>query len=139
MERLTNRFLERVLQLEDYHGGALPASEIRRTGTASFEVLIDSLRPDADSKQLLAVRQDIALDVGVSRARAGIPVGSLMTAIRLDFTILWSALMATAWWLPGPDPRPGGSGPAAADPPAVSRGAVLPGVPAVPPPPPRPE
>lgn len=96
VERLTNLFLERVLQLNDYHDGALPASEIRRTATASFGALIESLRPREDSAQLQAQRSHIALDVGVSRARAGIPVESLMTAIRLDFTILWGDLMCLA-------------------------------------------
>ncbi|MDJ0339713.1 helix-turn-helix domain-containing protein [Cryobacterium sp. PH31-O1] len=38
----------------------------------------------------------IATDVGVSRARAGIPIESLMTAIRLDFSILWGELTAIA-------------------------------------------
>ena len=94
--RLTDEFLDRVQQLDDYRDGALPASEIRRTATASFYALIESLRPGTDSPELFAARQDIALDVGVSRARAGLPVESLMTAIRLDFTVLWSALMDLA-------------------------------------------
>lgn len=93
---LTETFIDRVLQLGDYREGVLPASEIRRTGAASFEALIESLRPEADSDHLLGERQNIAFDVGVSRARAGIPVESLMTAIRLDFTVLWSELMALA-------------------------------------------
>ncbi|MCG2624334.1 helix-turn-helix domain-containing protein [Arthrobacter sp. I2-34] len=93
---LTDAFLDRVLQLEDYRDGALPASEIRRTGAASFQALIESLRPGTDNNRLLAERQNIALEVGVSRARAGIPVESLMTAIRLDFTVLWSELIGLA-------------------------------------------
>ncbi|WP_139004974.1 helix-turn-helix domain-containing protein [Arthrobacter crystallopoietes] len=93
---LTDLFIERVLQLDDYRDGALPASEIRRTGAASFEALIESLRPGADSERLMAERQNISLDVGVSRARAGIPIESLMTAIRIDFTVIWGELMALA-------------------------------------------
>ena len=96
VERLTNCFLDRVLQLEDYRDGTLPASEIRRTAAASFEALIESLRSGQDSPELVAARQDIALEVGVSRARAGLPVESLMTAIRQDFTVLWSELIALA-------------------------------------------
>jgi len=96
VERLTNCFLDRVLQLEDYRDGTLPASEIRRTAAASFEALIESLRSGQDSPELVAARQDIALEVGVSRARAGLPVESLMTAIRQDFTVLWSELTALA-------------------------------------------
>ncbi|HEX2247361.1 MAG TPA: PucR family transcriptional regulator, partial [Arthrobacter sp.] len=93
---LTDLFIERVLQLDDYRDGVLPASEIRRTGAASFEALIESLRPGADNERLMAERQNISLDVGVSRARAGIPVESLMTAIRIDFTVIWGELMALA-------------------------------------------
>lgn len=96
VERLTECFLARVMELGDYRDGALPASEIRRTATASFEALIESLRPGEDSPGLVAARQDIALEVGVSRARAGLPVESLMTAIRQDFTVLWSELIALA-------------------------------------------
>ncbi|EMY32688.1 hypothetical protein D477_018686 [Arthrobacter crystallopoietes BAB-32] len=96
VDALTDTFLDRVLQLEDYREGRLPTSEIRRTGAASFDALIESLRPGTDTAQLTAERQNIALDVGVSRARAGIPVESLMTAIRLDFTVLWGQLMALA-------------------------------------------
>src|SRR3954463_3262954 len=94
--KLRDAFIDRGLQLEDYRGGTLPASEIRRTGAASFKALIQSLRAGTDSNRLVAERQNIALEVGVSRARAGIPVESLMTAIRLDFTVLWSELMALA-------------------------------------------
>ncbi|UNK45196.1 helix-turn-helix domain-containing protein [Arthrobacter sulfonylureivorans] len=96
VDKLTDLFIERVLQLDDYRDGVLPASEIRRTGAASFEALIESLRPGADSKRLIAERQGISLDVGVSRARTGIPVESLMTAIRIDFTVIWGELMALA-------------------------------------------
>ena len=41
-------------------------------------------------------RKAIALDVGVSRARAGVPIDALMTAIRLDFSILWGAITSVA-------------------------------------------
>ena len=96
VERLTKCFLARVMELDDYRDGTIPASEIRRTAAASFEALIESLRPGEDSAGLVAARQDIALEVGVSRARAGLPVESLMTAIRQDFTVLWSELIALA-------------------------------------------
>lgn len=95
-DRLTATFLERVLRIEDYRISALPASEIRRTAGASFTALIRSLRHDVDDAQVKAVRLAQATDVGVSRARANIPIESLMTAIRLDFSILWAELTALA-------------------------------------------
>ncbi|WP_341393330.1 helix-turn-helix domain-containing protein [Arthrobacter sp. G119Y2] len=96
VDRLSSLFLERVLRLEDYRDGTLPASEIRRTAAASFRTLIASLRQTSNQRELAAVRQDIALEVGVSRARAGVPVESLTSAIRLDFTVLWNELMLLA-------------------------------------------
>ncbi|MEE1620968.1 helix-turn-helix domain-containing protein [Zafaria sp. Z1313] len=96
VDALTEAFLERVLGLSDYSEALLPVAEIRRTGTGSFAALIESLRPDPDSARLSEVLAGIAADVGVSRARAGIPVESLMTAIRLDFSVLWGALTAIA-------------------------------------------
>ncbi|WP_417218422.1 helix-turn-helix domain-containing protein [Arthrobacter sp.] len=99
VERLTDEFLARVLRMPHYEDGRLPATELRRTGEQSFEALIDSLRSadasgtPADPDELRDAKLGIATDVGVSRARADIPVDALMTAIRLDFSVLWEALM----------------------------------------------
>ena len=96
MDRLTDTFLGRVLHIADYSDALLPASEIRRTGKASFHALIDSLRHDVDAARMERLRFTHAVDVGVSRARANIPIESLMTAIRLDFSILWEELTQLA-------------------------------------------
>ncbi|MBG0741039.1 helix-turn-helix domain-containing protein [Paeniglutamicibacter antarcticus] len=93
---LTGKFLDRVLQIPSYRQASLPTSEIRRTAVTSFAALIQSLRHGVDSAGMEAERLRIATDVGVSRARAGIPIESLMSAIRLDFSVLWSELTAHA-------------------------------------------
>lgn len=99
---LTDDFLDRVLHMPHYEEGRLSATELRRTGEQSFEALIRSLRSTdptgapADPDELRDIKLGIATDVGVSRARADIPVDALMTAIRLDFSVLWDALMARA-------------------------------------------
>lgn len=96
--RLTDDFLSRVLRLPHYEDAPLPSAELRRTGEQSFEALIRSLRSThpsgapADPDELRDTKLGIATDVGVSRARADIPVDALMTAIRLDFSVLWDAL-----------------------------------------------
>lgn len=97
---LTADFLSRVLELPHYDDAPFPAAELRRTGEQSFEALIRSLRSTApsgapaDPEELRDVKVGIATDVGVSRARADIPLDALMTAIRLDFSVLWDALTA---------------------------------------------
>ncbi len=88
---LTESFLALVANVPGYDPPPVPLSEVRRTGRLSFIALVDGLR-DGGLHQTIAV----ANDVGVSRARAGIPLTSLMTAIRHDFTVLWEALTRVA-------------------------------------------
>ncbi len=99
VEDLTDRFLDRVLRVPGYDTLPIPGSEIRRTGAASFDALIRGLQQadeGTDGSSARAERLAIATDVGVSRARAGIPIETLMTAIRLDFSVLWGELICIA-------------------------------------------
>ena len=93
---LTDKFLKRLESIPIYAESPLPNSEIRRTGQASFEALILAMRTDDDDPGYLRERDAIALEVGVSRARAQVPVEALMTAIRLDFSIIWQAIAEIA-------------------------------------------
>lgn len=93
---LTAEFIERLGAVPGYASSPLPAREIRRTGSASFQALILAMKADNDGPDYLRERDAIALDVGVTRARAGVPIESLMTAIRLDFAIIWEAITGIA-------------------------------------------
>ncbi|MEB4614622.1 helix-turn-helix domain-containing protein [Leucobacter sp. M11] len=93
IDDLTDAFVEQIQKVPGYDPPPIPLSEIRRTGTLSFEVITEGLRSEEDQPH---TRLEVATDVGVTRARAGIPIESLMTAIRLDFSILWSALTEIA-------------------------------------------
>jgi hypothetical protein len=86
---LTRRFLDAVRQAPDYSDPPIPWSRIAEDAEESFVGLVSALR-QADQPTLEA----IATHVGVTRARAGIPLTSLMTAIRLDFSLLWEELIA---------------------------------------------
>lgn len=90
-EALTDRFLTRVGGVPGYDPAPIPVSELRRTGVLSFVSLIEGLRAGGFTEPVA-----VATDVGVSRARAGLPLTSLMTAIRHDFTVLWEALTRAA-------------------------------------------
>lgn len=92
-DALTDLFIERIQLVDGYDPPRIPLAEIRRTGRLSFDALIHGLRSSEDRPD---ERIQVATDVGVSRARAGVPVESLMTAVRLDFSILWSALLDLA-------------------------------------------
>lgn len=91
VDALTDTFVGLVATVPGYDPPPVPRAEIVRTGRLSFLALIDGLRSGGLTAQLL-----VSSDVGVSRARAGIPITSLMTAIRLDFTVLWQALTSIA-------------------------------------------
>ncbi len=94
--KLTDEFIARLGTIPVYAGSPLPQSEIRRTGSTSFEALILAMKATADAPGYLRKRDAIALDVGVSRARAGVPIEALMTAIRLDFSVIWEAITSIA-------------------------------------------
>ena len=88
---LTDTFLSLVAAVPGYDPAPIPGAELRRTALLSFLTLIEGLRAGGFDGPI-----GIATDVGVSRARAGVPLPSLMTAIRHDFTVLWEALTRVA-------------------------------------------
>ena len=94
--KLTHEFVQRLSTIPSYANSPLPVSEIMRTGGASFEALIVAMKVEHDEPDSLRERDAISLDVGVTRARAGVPIEALMTAIRLDFSILWEAITSLA-------------------------------------------
>lgn len=88
---LADRFTTLLRAVPDYDPPPVPMTEILRTGTLTFAALLNRLRSEDVEEFLPAARE-----VGVTRARAGIPITSLMTAIRLDFTVLWHAIAEVA-------------------------------------------
>ncbi|GAA0034491.1 MULTISPECIES: PucR family transcriptional regulator [Brevibacterium] len=91
LDALTESFMSRVVTVSGYDPAPIPVSELRRTGRRSFSTLIDGLRAGGFDGAV-----PVSTEVGVSRARAGIPLEALMTAIRHDFTVLWEALTRVA-------------------------------------------
>jgi hypothetical protein len=91
IDELTERFMTRVVRVPGYDPAPIPVSELRRTGRSSFRTLIDGLRAGGFDGPVA-----VSTEVGVSRARAGIPLEALMTAIRHDFNVLWEVLTRVA-------------------------------------------
>ena len=91
LSQLTDRFISRVVMVPGYDPAPIPVSELRRTGLISFQSLIEGLRAGGFDGPVA-----VSTEVGVSRARAGIPLEALMTAIRHDFNVLWEALTRVA-------------------------------------------
>lgn len=93
---MTDRFIERVAQLPDYGPGSLSDRDLRQVAQPTFTALVRSLEVDEDDVEATATTRAIATELGSARARAGVPLESLMSAIRLDFSILWSCLLEVA-------------------------------------------
>ncbi|WP_181274323.1 PucR family transcriptional regulator [Brevibacterium oceani] len=91
IDELTERFMTRVVKVSGYDPAPIPVSELRRTGRSSFRTLIEGLRAGGFDGPVT-----VSTEVGVSRARAGIPLEALMTAIRHDFNVLWEVLTRVA-------------------------------------------
>lgn len=91
LDELTDRFMTRVVTVSGYDPAPIPVSELRRTGRLSFSTLIEGLRAGGFDGPVA-----VSTEVGVSRARAGIPLEALMTAIRHDFNVLWEVLTRVA-------------------------------------------
>lgn len=85
---LVEQFLDLIRHVDDYADPAVTWAEIRSSALVSFEALLASLK-NGDSECTI----DIAVHVGVTRARARIPMSSLMTAIRIDFQVLWNSIL----------------------------------------------
>ncbi|SKC67597.1 PucR family transcriptional regulator [Okibacterium fritillariae] len=88
LDALAAEYLAEVRQLSGYPASAITDEEIVDTATASLELL---LRLIGD----LPVTQDLRIvstETGRRRARQGIPIDSLLRAVRMDFRLIWRAL-----------------------------------------------
>jgi hypothetical protein len=95
VDTLTKKFITQVREIPEYLESTVETEEIMQTARATFHRLVNGLRngsaepgPDYD--------EDISASLGAKRARAGIPAEALVSAVRLDFTILWAELLAIA-------------------------------------------
>ena len=89
---LVAAFLAELADLPPYRDELIPPAEVRADAEASFEMLLRLIAglplPDRIA--------DISERVGRRRAQAGVPLDVLLQAVRLDFRILWSALLSRA-------------------------------------------
>lgn len=90
-DELTETFLTRVALIPGYDPSPVPLGELRRTGRLTFRALLDELSSDEEPGAIA-----IAHEIGVSRARSGVAIDALVTAIRQDFTVLWESLTRIA-------------------------------------------
>lgn len=97
LERLVDDFVERVASVPYYREHVLtagPEALIEAIARASLGAIISCLDDRIDDGAGRAALEAAATPLGVRRARAGVPTEALVSAIRIDFTVVWSALQA---------------------------------------------
>lgn len=97
LDELVDLFMARVQEIPEYAGNRVGLPELRDTARETFRRLVDGLRDkelqqsgrNGDRDSLMRFSSEL----GTKRARAGISPEALISAVRLDFSILWDDLL----------------------------------------------
>lgn len=93
LEALADLFVEYVVQLDVYRDGAVSREQIRVHALSSFGYLLGQIAGNDEFKSEVIWT---ARRLGQDRARAGIPLNNLLTAVRLDFKVFWEVFRSYA-------------------------------------------
>ncbi|CAL9370101.1 hypothetical protein SUDANB121_00852 [Nocardiopsis dassonvillei] len=96
LDSTADAYVRRVRELPGYGETVIDDTELYGTARATLELLLELLRGRDRYEELRAH----SVEVGRSRARRGIPLESLLRAVRMDFRFLWEAMRAH---VPGSD------------------------------------
>lgn len=83
-------FVTRVTSIPEYSASTVPADDLRASAAASIELILGALASRAEYPPLL----EFATNLGERRARQGLPAEALVSAVRLDFPIVWTTLLS---------------------------------------------
>ena len=89
---LVAAFVDRVRAIPPYGRGVVPQDRLEADADLTFEYLLRRVAGLPVPPRLRAVGSSIGRD----RARRGVPLNDLLTAVRLDFRVLWAALRERA-------------------------------------------
>lgn len=97
VDSLVDQFMQILAPDPAYGKSSISLSELRAVDREIFVALIQFLSDPVANRGKL---RQLAADLGTRRAIDGIPLDTLVAAIRLDFNILWSALSNPKYGLP---------------------------------------
>src|SRR5918997_501606 len=89
---LVAAFVDRVRAIPPYGRGVVPQDRLEADADLTFEYLLRRVAGLPVPPRLRAVGSSIGRD----RARRGVPLNDLLTAVRLDFRVLWAGLVERA-------------------------------------------
>lgn len=98
VDELVERFVPYVLATPGYSEGQVPEAVVSGTAVQVFELLLRGIGGVEVPQRLI----DVSSQIGRDRAATGIPLDSLLRAVRFDSRVVWQALLARA----GPEDRP---------------------------------
>lgn len=89
LEELVDTFVEEVVKIPSYSAGVVDAGEVRESARGSLRALLQIIaqRDDGD------IAEDVSTEIGRRRADQGMPLPELMTAVRLDFRVIWTSFI----------------------------------------------
>jgi PucR-like helix-turn-helix protein len=95
VDTLATKFISQVREIPEYGESTVDIDEIMQTARETFHRLVNALRnggrrPEGERDG------EFSAALGAKRARSGIPAEALISAVRLDFPILWAELLAIA-------------------------------------------
>ncbi|MGY2747320.1 PucR family transcriptional regulator [Arthrobacter sp. UYCu723] len=95
VDTLAGKFITQVREIPEYRDSTVDTDEIMQTARETFHRLVNALR-NGGSRPEGERDGEFSAALGAKRARSGIPAEALISAVRLDFTILWAELLAIA-------------------------------------------
>ncbi|MFF1253866.1 PucR family transcriptional regulator [Pseudarthrobacter sp. NPDC058329] len=87
--RIAREYLLEVQEIDDYAGSLVADQDLEETAVASMELLL-RLVGDLPIPDRLA---GLSEALGHRRAQQGLPLESLLRAVRMDFRVLWNAML----------------------------------------------
>ena len=88
VDRLSERFLEQLLQVVPYSDGAVPRAQLLADGVNTYQRVLRRLVDLPVPERLV----ELSRDIGRSRAVLDVPLGAVTTGTRLHFRIVWEEL-----------------------------------------------
>jgi hypothetical protein len=91
-DALVTEFVDRVRAIAPYGRGVVPHDVLEADADRTFDYLLRRVAGQPVPERLL----EIGPSIGRDRARRGVPLNDLLTAVRLDFRVLWAGLRERA-------------------------------------------
>ncbi len=95
---MKDKFFVRLTNLPGYAQNLVSAEELDSTAMGSLQLILDCLEHPGSYPDLLKFAEEL----GARRARQRVPAEALISAVRLDFPVIWATLVE----LSGPDDAP---------------------------------